>query len=169
MHTSIRVKCKSNQDLLLFLFFVFQTLRTCLQQFRKNCLMRCWTETYKKVKYLLFSALWTHITCCPQVSMHLFWACGRETRSPDGLAAWHTRGVPSQTVYYNREAAEGWLCCLTGIFLLANSFFFLPVCQSAKRSHFRICTSCLCPNQPKWVLGISLITAEWLYFLSGHT
>lgn len=61
MHTSIGVKCKSNQDLLLFLFFVFQTLRTCLQQFRKNCLMRCWTETYKKVEiFTLFCFMNTY-------------------------------------------------------------------------------------------------------------
>lgn len=45
----------------------------------------------------------------------------------------------------------------------------LPACHSAGRSVFILCTSCVFSNQPNWVLGISLIPNEWLYFLSAHT
>ncbi len=101
--------------------------------------------------------------------MQLLWEGERETRSKMTTMVWQTGGAPSQTVYYNGKAAESWQCYITCIFPLANTVFCLPACHSARRSVFIVCTSCVCPNQPNWVLGISLIPTEWLYFLSAHT
>lgn len=114
----------------------------------------------------------TPLTCCAYIFMRLLWKRGRVKPDPSWqrwCGSLANTGAPSQTVYYNGKAAEHWQCYITCILTLANAVFCLPVCQSARRSAFIVCTSCVDPNQPNWVLGISLIPVEWLYFLSAPT
>lgn len=75
----------------LVLVLLFQTSRTCPQLFRKNCLMRCWTEMCRKVKYLLYQlpglVLQLHMLC-----LHINAVSFRERNQIhddcDGLAPW---------------------------------------------------------------------------------
>lgn len=155
--------------------FLFQTLRTCPQQFRKNCLMRCWTGTYKKVKPFLFRVQdfafhKPYQMLCLQYSCPCFERERNQIEDDnDGLAAWQTPWAPSHKLYTitGRPPSIGSIILLV-FSLLVTQCFCLPACHSGRRSVFIVCT--VSPNQPNWVSGISLIPIGWLYFpLSPHT
>lgn len=157
---------------------LFQTLRTCPKQFRKNCLMRCWTETYKKVKCFSLPTLWlcaavTPLTRCAYISMQLLWKRGRERNQIQvdngGVAAWQTQKPPRKLYTITGRLPSTGSVMLLVSSLLPTQCFARPFVRPARRSAFIVCTSCVDPNQPNWVLGISLIPVEWLYFPSAHT
>lgn len=145
-----------------FLVFMFQTSRTCPPRFKKNCSTRCWTETYKKVKHLL--CLLRDLKCNwydrekPDPSRKR-WSCGLANRkSPLTNCILYREGCRLLAVLYYLYIPS------------CQCMFCLPACLSLCLAIcLVVCTSCVWPNQPNWVLGISLIPSEWLYFLSAHT
>ena len=117
------------------------------------------------INFLTLCCSNTHHTLC----LYIDTIALREKPDP-GWQRWsgglaNTGSPLTNCVYYNGKAAECWQCYITCISPLANSVFCLPACNSARRPVFIVCTSCVWPNQPNWVLGISLIPIEWLYFL----
>lgn len=135
-------------SVLLILFcFLFQTSRICHQLFRKNCLTRCWTETYKKVKYLHYqlhdlSVAATRVARCVYIQIQLLWEIEvkreRVARPARTTVVWWLgkQGEPPLKLYtISGRLPECWQCYITCIFLSCQHSV-LPACLSLCQAVF---------------------------------
>lgn len=121
-----------------------QTSRTCPPLSKKNCLMRCWTETYKKVRYLLKCHSNTYHMLCVHME-----AIERAKPDVTSLEA-ANRGVPLPQ--YKLYTTTGSLPSCGSVILLLFSFLTAQwsaclklLCQM---STFVVYTAYVRPNQP---------------------